>query len=1314
MEGDELVIRGTGAPTGRVAPGGELWVEEDLVVTEDDVRVRVRLHDEGSQASMGLALVSPTGEWYAARLSEAGPTLDRSSGQWSSMEQGSDNPGFNGWIWLEIELGRDGSQRRWSVRTWPEGGARPAEADIVAFERRADSISVLSPAILSDGRDHGRAADLEIEELTTKGLTVGTDGWPIELIDDRPVFSAPSLEGSQLSLAQLDQKVAMGDIAPAGTTLKTASSFPCNPYEHRFVGSAPSFPGSTAAIGLPAVDHDCDGSYNEDGSNGVDDDGDGLVDEDPGSCDDWLLNWTSEDDRHGSVASGDVTAVILTIRRVWPSFKESMIFGTIFGGPEYALAGAVRITPDPTGFAELIGSNGFVSYLLVEAANEPLTAELLESGAVLIDAQAFDRSVVFNADLNGGTPPVSADATIDGVGYTLGEPYEVDGVHTIRLEVSDGAGELVVVERSFTVDTTPPELSNLQPASGTVLGSTPVVITGLVSADAVEVAVGGVLTALDPPSGGTRAFTSAPTELVEGVNTIDVMATDGTGHMTNAQLGLMLDTQDPVVVIVTPPDGTFTTVQPIGVTGTVIEANLSELVVNGTAVAMTAGQFTVEMALVEGSNTIEAVATDVLGRQGSAIVTVVLDTTAPGVFITEPVSGLVTDGSTVDVAGIFDEPLSAVNVNGLETTFGGGAFSIDGVPLGGEGENFIVATATDLAGNEADSPPVLVIRDTLPPTVAMDTAGMPTLTASPTLTVTGTAVDPHLASVTVAGQAATLIGEQWTVEMSLSEGGNELVAVAEDTLGHTAETAPFIVTLDTVAPAVTITNPVDGTGYISTVVPVEGTVVDPHLDTTSIVVNGTAATVVDETFTVELELPEGDSVLVAQAADTLGQVSTSAPVSITIDTLSPVVTLAEPLQPLVSTLIVDVTGTVADPHLETVTVDGIAAIVVGGQFTASGISLVEGSNLLTATAVDTFGHSATSNEVEYILDTIPPEIAITSPVEGELVLTGTVTVTGTATDDHLGTVVVNGVAATIDGGVFTAENVPVNEGVTVLTAVAEDFLDHTTTATVTVLSDTAAPGVAILSPEPGACVPAGQALSVTGTVFDVNLSDGLGGNPAPVVLEVTTTDGVQQTYQAVLAADGRSWSVDAVDPGSADGTAILSITAHDAAGRTGVAAGSLRVDATPPNLTLLLDGGAFPGAAPGTTPPAGAMPVLLNRTVAARVSVADGAFGAPEATLTLDGMPYVAGTLVETEGDHLLVATATDCAGHTAAVHALFHIDLTRPTLLTTEPADGAQLTSGPATFTGTADSELAVGHDQRRRRRGHWFRLFPLAGRMA
>ena len=73
------------------------------------------------------------------------------------------------------------------------------------------------------------------------------------------------------------------------------------------------------------------------------------------------------------------------------------------------------------------------------------------------------------------------------------------------------------------------------------------------------------------------------------------------------------------------------------------------------------------------------------------------------------------------------------------------------------------------------------------------------------------------------------------------------------------------------------------------------------------------------------------------------------------------------------------------------------------SWSASGIALQTGSNVITAHAFDAAGNTKTASiTVNYTVDTTPPSIAITSPVaSGQTYSTGsaTVTVSGTASDN---------------------------------------------------------------------------------------------------------------------------------------------------------------------------------------------------------------------------------------------------------------------------------------------------------------------------
>ena len=494
------------------------------------------------------------------------------------------------------------------------------------------------------------------------------------------------------------------------------------------------------------------------------------------------------------------------------------------------------------------------------------------------------------------------------------------------------------------------------------------------------------------------------------------------------------------------------------------------------------------------------------------------------------------------------------------------------------------------------------------------------------------------------------------------------------------------VIVDQPALAVTIASPAGGTLVHGCAVPVSGAVTG-GTGAVTVAVNGIAVTPsADGSFAATVDIAGVQSGRIAAVAtDESGATATA---EVTVAVATPVASLLSPAPgSLVSERIVALSGSCTDAIA--VAVNGVPAAVAGGAWTIAAFDLGEdGSRPLAIAATNCAGATATAGAT-LELDTAPPAITIASPIDGDVVLSRLVSVSGTVADAHLASVAVNGIAATVADGRFTAADIPVAAGATAVTATATDTLGRSSSATVTVTLDTVPPGVTIDDPATGAgaCLPASPTVRISGSFSDP--SPATGETPA-VTVAVTSATGASTAHVATLAPDGRTWSVDGVDLGAADGTATATAIATDSLGNTARVSRSWRIDASAPTVRLTLDGAPFPGAGDGAAPPAGAATTLLNRVVAPRVEVADGAAAPPSAALTLDGAPYVAGTPIIAEGEHLLVATATDCAEHTATAYAFFRLDRTAPALQATTPADGAVLTEGPASFDGAADGELA------------------------
>ena len=103
----------------------------------------------------------------------------------------------------------------------------------------------------------------------------------------------------------------------------------------------------------------------------------------------------------------------------------------------------------------------------------------------------------------------------------------------------------------------------------------------------------------------------------------------------------------------------------------------------------------------EGSNEVIAVATDAVGHQGNASVTVTRDTQSPEVEITSPKDSDTVHERFITVSGTAsDANLYDVRVNGVTAVLDAGTFTATDVPLDFEGANTVTAVARDELGQE--------------------------------------------------------------------------------------------------------------------------------------------------------------------------------------------------------------------------------------------------------------------------------------------------------------------------------------------------------------------------------------------------------------------------------------------------------------------------------------------------------------------------------------------------------------------------------------------------------------------------------------
>ncbi len=161
------------------------------------------------------------------------------------------------------------------------------------------------------------------------------------------------------------------------------------------------------------------------------------------------------------------------------------------------------------------------------------------------------------------------------------------------------------------------------------------------------------------------------------------------------------------IAILAPADLAYLNTSPIVVSGSVGDANAT-VTINGVPAVVNKGAkaFTASVPLVEGTNTLTAVATNSGGTTSSAALQVTLDTTPPHLAIESPSEGLTTTDAAVTVSGTVNDIVvgtvnsqqAQVGVNGVAATVANRSFLAANIPLA-MGLNTIQAVGRDRSGN---------------------------------------------------------------------------------------------------------------------------------------------------------------------------------------------------------------------------------------------------------------------------------------------------------------------------------------------------------------------------------------------------------------------------------------------------------------------------------------------------------------------------------------------------------------------------------------------------------------------------------------
>jgi hypothetical protein len=400
-------------------------------------------------------------------------------------------------------------------------------------------------------------------------------------------------------------------------------------------------------------------------------------------------------------------------------------------------------------------------------------------------------------------------------------------------------------------------------------------------------------------------------------------------------------------------------------------------------------------------------------------------------------------------------------------------------------------TGTGTTATPTTPAPTPGTADTTRPTVGVTAL----TTTATTISVSGNAADNLAVSqvtwVSNRGGSGTAAGTTaWSASgIPLLSGTNVVTVTARDSSGNTATatvtvTVPVTSTADTTQPTLTVMAPTTSGAMTTTssTVSLAGTAAD-NVGVTQVTWannrggSGTASGTTS--WSASVPVVGGTNVVTVTARDAAGNTSTASltvtvSVPSTTDTTRPTITVTGPTTSgAISTT--NSTLTLSGRTTDNVGVTqvtwannrgGTGAASGTASWTASGIRLVAGANVITVTARDAAGNTATSSFTATLTDATAPTIAITSPTTSGSISTtsSSLRLAGTAADNFGVTQVTwrnsLGGSGTASGTTSWSTSIPLRVGSNVITVTARDAAGLTRSATFTATMTAPAPAPA--------------------------------------------------------------------------------------------------------------------------------------------------------------------------------------------------------------------------------------------------------------
>lgn len=404
-------------------------------------------------------------------------------------------------------------------------------------------------------------------------------------------------------------------------------------------------------------------------------------------------------------------------------------------------------------------------------------------------------------------------------------------------------------------------------------------------------------------------------------------------------------------------------------------------------------------------------------------------------------------------------------------------------------------------------------------------------------------------------------------------------------------------------------------------------------------------------FLTLLNIDEGDHELKVRITDRTNHSMEAPPLSFSVDTLVPMLELDD-IPSVVNTTYVTISG-MTEPGVQVRVNDVPIPVLSDGRFSHD-FEILEGTFYFRIVATDPF-HNANTTAFTVVRDTLPPTLTVVEPVSGKWTNESQVTIRGIVGSDA--DLFIDGKAAEAPEGLIE-HTLGLEEGEVTITILARDSAGNVARIDLVVHVDLTAPMLTLMEPIGTEVITMETSVAISGEVDDDTL-------------ETVVING--DDYMIV---DGFFAKVFPLQ----EGINVFDISVTDLAGNTDAISVMVVRDTTAPNgdtVVSPIDGELI--EVDGNTFSTGqVIRVVITMDEPVVITLAGGQASEPNAVHEFEH------TLIE--GSNTIPIRIIDEAGNEApAIRLVIYYDTTPPSLLVSEPPDGATTRERTVTVRGTA-----------------------------